>query len=87
MWQRKQLEVDFVVNRGSQRYYIQSALAMPTEEKRIQERASLLRVTDSFKKLIIVRDDIRMSCDENGIATISLFDFLLHDNSLEGWME
>ncbi len=87
VWQRKQLEVDFVVNRGSQRYYIQSALAMPTEEKRIQESASLLRTNDSFKKLIIVRDDIRMSRDENGITTIGLFDFLLHDNSLEGWME
>ncbi len=87
VWQRKQLEVDFVVNRGSQRYYIQSALAIPTEEKRTQESASLLRVNDSFKKLIIVRDDIRVSRDDNGITTIGLFDFLLHDNSLDGWME
>ncbi len=87
VWQRKQLEVDFVVNRGSRRYYIQSALALPTEEKRAQESASLLRVNDSFKKLIIVRDDVRISHDENGITTIGLFDFLLHENLLDGWMD
>ena len=79
-WQRKQLEVDFVVNRGSQRLYIQSALALPTEEKMLQESASLLRVNDAFKKLIVVRDDIRMKRDENGIVTISLLDLLLRDD-------
>lgn len=54
-WQRKQLEVDFVVNEGNQRYYIQSALALPDEEKRKQEMGSLLRINDSFKKIIIVK--------------------------------
>ena len=76
-WQRKQLEVDFVVNEGSQRYYIQSALALPYEDKRKQEMASLLRINDSFKKIIIVKDDIKPWTDENGILTISLIDFLM----------
>ena len=78
-WQRKQLEVDFVVNEGSQKYYIQSALAMPDEEKRKQEMASLLRIGDSFKKIIIVKDDIKPWTDENGILTMGLMDFLMGD--------
>lgn len=78
-WQRKQLEVDFVVNEGSQKYYIQSALAMPDEEKRKQEMASLLRIGDSFKKIIIVKDDIKSWTDENGILTMGLMDFLMGD--------
>ena len=78
-WQRKQLEVDFVVNEGSQKYYIQSALAMPDEEKRKQEMASLLRIGDSFKKIIIVKDDIKPWTDENGILTMGLIDFLMGD--------
>ena len=76
-WQRKQLEVDFVVNEGSQRYYIQSALALPDEDKRKQEMASLLRINDSFKKIIIVKDDIKPWTDENGILTIGLIHFLM----------
>ena len=75
-WQRKQLEVDFVVNEGNQRYYIQSALALPDEEKRKQEMASLLKINDSFKKIIVVKDDIKPWRDENGILTIGLLDFL-----------
>ena len=82
-WQRKQLEVDFVVNEGSQRYYIQSALALPDEEKRKQETGSLLRINDSFKKIIIVKDDIKPWRDENGILTIGLLDFLIDMDSLE----
>lgn len=78
-WQRKQLEVDFVVNGGSQKYYIQSALAMPDEEKRKQEMVSLLRIGDSFKKIIIVKDDIKPWTDENGILTMGLMDFLMGD--------
>lgn len=78
-WQRKQLEVDFVVNAGNDRYYIQSALAMPDEEKRRQESASLLRIKDSFKKIIVVKDDITPWTDNNGITTIGLFDFLLEN--------
>ena len=79
---RKQLEVDFVVNQGSQRYYIQSAFAMPTVEKEAQESASLLRIKDSFKKIIIVKDDIKPKRNEDGILTIGLKDFLLDKNSL-----
>lgn len=78
-WQRKQLGVDFVINEGSQKYYIQSALAMPDEEKRKQEMASLLRIGDSFKKIIIVKDDIKPWTDENGILTMGLMDFLMGD--------
>ena len=78
-WQRKQLEVDFVINEGSQKYYIQSALAMPDEEMRKQEMASLLRIGDSFKKIIIVKDDIKPWTDENGILTMGLMDFLMGD--------
>ena len=79
---RKQLEVDFVVNQGSQRYYIQSSFAMPTLEKEAQESASLLRIKDSFKKIIIVKDDIKPKRNEDGILTIGLKDFLLDKNSL-----
>ena len=80
---RKQLEVDFVVNQGSQRYYIQSAFAIPDEEKLKQESASLLRINDSFKKIIVVKDDIMPKRDENGIMTIGIMDFLLNPNSLD----
>ena len=80
---RKQLEVDFVVNQGSQRYYIQSAFAMPTLEKEAQESASLLLINDSFKKIIIVKDDIKPKRNEQGILTIGLKDFLLDKNSLD----
>ena len=82
-WQRKQLEVDFVVNEGNQRYYIQSALALPDEEKRKQEMGSLLRIKDSFKKIIIVKDDIKPWRDENGILTMGLLDCLMNADSLK----
>lgn len=81
-WQRKQLEVDFVVNEGNQRYYIQSALALSDEDKRKQEMGSLLRINDSFKKIIIVKEDIKPWCDDNGILTMGLLDFLMNPNSL-----
>lgn len=82
-WQRKQLEVDFVVNEGNQRYYIQSALAIPDADKRKQETASLLRINDSFKKILIVKDDIKPWRDDNGILSIPLLDFLINPNSLQ----
>lgn len=82
-WQRKQLEVDFVVNEGNQRYYVQSALALPDEDKRKQEMKSLLRINDSFKKIIIVKDDIKPWRDDNGILTMGLLDFLMKLDSLE----
>ena len=80
---RNQLEIDFVANLGSKRYYIQSAFSMPTEEKRIREKASLVNVNDSFKKIIIVKDVVNVTRDEDGIATMSIYDFLLKENSLE----
>lgn len=78
----KQLEIDFVANLGSNRYYIQSAYRLPTEEKIRQEKASLLALDDSFKKIIIVRDIVKPTYDEYGILTISLFDFLMKSDGL-----
>ncbi len=75
--ERKQLEVDFVANKGDKRFYIQSAFAMPDEEKRDQELASLKRINDSFKKIVIMREDITPYHDENGVLIIGLMDFLL----------
>ena len=79
---RKQYEVDFVANSGSQRYYIQSAFAMPNEAKERQESASLLNIDDSFKKIIIVKDNIKPKRNEEGITIIGLIDFLLNPDSL-----
>ncbi len=81
-WTRKQLEVDFVANDGGKRYYIQSALSIPDEEKRSQETASLRRIDDSFQKIIVVRDDITPWRDDNGILTVGIFDFLMNKDSL-----
>lgn len=74
---RKQYEVDFVANKGSQRYYLQSAFIMPTDAKERQETASLLNIDDSFRKIIIVKDHIKPKRNEEGIITIGLIDFLL----------
>lgn len=80
---RKQLEIDFVVNNGSKRYYIQSALSLPNEEKIEQEMASLKNVSDSFQKIIIVKDNIVPHHNESGILFINLYDFLLNREILE----
>ena len=80
---KNQLEIDFVANLGSKRYYVQSAFSMPTEEKRVQEKASLINVNDSFKKIIVVKDVVNVTRDEAGITTMSIYDFLLKENSLE----
>lgn len=76
-------EIDFVCNKGSRRYYIQSAFKMIDEDKVRQEEASLRNVNDSFKKIIIVADAILPKRSEEGITTISIYDFLLKENSLE----
>ena len=81
--EKKQLEIDFIANQGSRRYYIQSAFSIPDEEKRKQEKASLINVGDSFKKIIIVKDVVKPWHDDDGILTISLYDFLLDEKSLE----
>lgn len=81
--QRSSLEVDFICNLGSKRYYIQSAYRMESDDKIRQERASLLKVDDSFKKIIVIGEESPVTRDEFGITTISIYDFLLKDNSLE----
>lgn len=80
---RKQLEVDFVCNKGSKRYYIQSAYSMPTAEKMEQEQRSLVKIDDSFKKIIITKDTPAPTYNEAGILVMSVYDFLLNANSLE----
>ena len=81
--ERVQLEIDFIATFGSKKYYIQSAFSLPDADKVKQEKASLLNVNDSFKKIIIVKDIIKPQRDENGIVTINLYDFLLNENSLD----
>lgn len=80
---RVSYEIDFVCNRGNQRYYIQSAYRMESEEKAEQERNSFRNVDDSFKKIIIVGYPILVERDNQGITTMSIYDFLLKENSLE----
>ena len=80
---RSQLEIDFVCNQGSKRYYIQSAYRMPTEEKVQQEEASLRKVDDSFKKIVILGEDILVRRNDDGIITMSIYDFLLNPDSLD----
>jgi AAA+ superfamily ATPase len=78
-----QLEVDFIVNKGNERYYIQSAYSIEDNSKRVQETKSLLNVQDSFKKIVIVYDHFIKWKDEDGIIYISIYDFLLNERSLE----
>ena len=79
---KKQLEVDFVVTRGSEKYYIQSAFAMNSEGKQEQEERPLNAIGDSFKKIIVVRDNIKVRRNDMGIVTIGIRNFLLDENSL-----
>ena len=78
---QKKLEVDFVCNRGSNRIYIQSALSIPDKKKMDQEQASIVRIKDSFRKIIIVKDGISHN-NEEGIYIMNLFDFLLKTNEI-----
>ncbi|GHU93359.1 ATPase [Bacteroidia bacterium] len=80
--QRKQLEIDFVCNRGFKRYYIQSALALPTQEKINQEFNSLLQINDSFQKIVITGGLTPTYQNDNGIIVMNIFDFLMDENSL-----
>lgn len=81
---RKQVEVDFVCNLGSARYYIQSAYSIPDEEKMLQETRPLRKIDDSFKKIVITKDIVPKHYDEHGILTMNIYDFLLDIKSLEG---
>lgn len=80
---RSKLQVDFVVNNGPERVYIQSAFNMPTKDKEKQERRSLINIADNFRKVIVVKDDIKRKIDDDGVVTIGLFDFLLDEQSIE----
>ena len=81
--EKKRLEVDFVATMGSEKYYIQSTFAMPTPDKIAQEKCSLLSISDSFKKIIVVGGSQKVRRDEKGITTIGLQNFLLDDDSLK----
>ena len=80
---RKRLEVDFICNKGSKRYYIQSAFAIPDEEKMKQEKSTLVRICDSFKKMIVVKVNNKLGRNEEGIVVMGIMDFLLDPNSLD----
>ena len=80
---RRQLEVDFVCNRGSSRYYIQSAYSLPDEMKRVQKIRPFRKIDDSFKKIVITKDIVAAHYDEYGILTLNIYDFLLNPESLE----
>ena len=80
---RRRLEVDFICNRGNQRYYIQSAFAIPDSNKIHQEQKSLVHIGDSFKKIIVVKDRIKLWRNEEGIVIMGIMDFLLNSNSLD----
>ncbi len=80
---RKKLEVDFICNRGNQRYYIQSAFAIPDSSKMQQEQKSLVNIGDSFKKIIVVKDRVKLWRNEEGIVIMGIMDFLLNPNSLD----
>ena len=80
---RKQLEVDFVCNLGSSRYYIQSAYSLPDEAKRTQEIRPFRKIDDSFKKIVVTKDIVQPHYDEYGILTVNIYDFLLDPQILE----
>ena len=80
---RKQLEVDFVCNKGSKRFYIQSAYALPDKEKMEQEQRSLINTGDGFKKIIITKDAVAPLYNEEGILVMSIYDFLLNPDSMD----
>ena len=80
---RRQLEIDFVCNLGSSRYYIQSAYSLPDEAKRSQETRPFRKIDDSFKKIIITKDIIQPYYDDYGILTVSIYDFLLDPRVME----
>ena len=80
---RKQYEIDFVCYKGNSKYYIQSAYSIEDNNKKEQELQSLLNISDNFKKMVIVYDSFIKWQDDNGIIYISIYDFLLNENSLK----
>ena len=80
---KKQVEVDFVCNLGNKKYYVQSALNLETREKTLQEERPLLNIPDNFKKIIVVKDNMKSWYTEEGILIIGIQEFLLNKNSLD----
>ena len=80
---RKQLEVDFICYLGNKKYYVQSSLNLDTREKTIQEERHLMSINDNFKKIIVVKDNIKSWLTEEGILVIGIYEFLLNKNSLD----
>ena len=80
---RKQLEIDFVASKGSKRYYVQSAFAMPDDNKMQQEQRSLINTGDGFKKIIVTKDALAPLYNEEGVLVMSVYDFLLDPESLD----
>ena len=80
---RTQLEVDFIAYKGNNKYYIQSAFALPDAEKKMQEERPLLNIGDFFKKIVVVGSHIKLKRDDMGITTMGIREFLLKENSLE----
>lgn len=83
IYAQKSLEVDFIATLGSKKYYIQSALTMDTAQKAVQEKKSLYCIDDSFKKIVVTRNGLHPLCDEKGIVTMDLFDFLMDETRLD----
>ena len=83
IYAQKALEVDFIASKGGRKYYIQSALSMADPEKQLQEKKSLYYIDDSFKKIVVAKNGLKPSYDENGVLTIDLFDFLLFGEKWE----
>ena len=79
----RRLEVDFVANLGSRRYYIQSAFSIPDQEKLLQEQAPFKSIPDSFKKIIVVKDRTPLWRSEQGVTIMNIYDFLLNNQSLD----
>lgn len=84
IYAKKALEVDFIATKGNQKFYIQSALSMESEEKQNQEKKSLYYIDDSFKKIVVAKTGLNPTYDDEGVLTIDLFDFLLNEKVLEG---
>ena len=80
---KKQLEVDFICNKSSKKYYIQSAYSLPDEAKRTQEIRPFRKIDDSFKKIVITKDIVQPYYDNYGILTVNIYDFLLDPQILE----
>lgn len=83
IYEQKSLEVDFVAEAGSGKYYIQSALSMESAEKALQEKRSLYHINDSFRKIVVTRNDLHMTRDEKGVMVVDLFEFLENDSLLQ----